>query len=316
MEKTKEKYCIGFYNLENLFDTKNDPKTLDDDFTENAERNWNRRKYQKKIKKLGKVISKIGKKEVGYAPAILGVAEVENSFVLQDLIQTKYLRKKGYHFIHFDSPDERGIDTALLYRKGIFSVTEKKVFPLLVTNEKGERDYTRDILYVKGLLNGIELYILVNHWPSRRSGADLTEEKRIKAAQKNLEIIAEIKAKNQEAKIIVLGDFNDNPQDKSIQLLIEGGLYNPLNILLTQEMGSLTHKNEWYLFDQVLFSHNFLNTYQNNFVFDYANIYNPQFIKEYKGKYKGNPFRTFIGTKYLGGYSDHFPVYSIFYANN
>lgn len=177
-------YCIAFYNLENLFDTKNDPKTLDDDFTEASEKNWSEKRYHKKLRKLAKVICKISEEETGFSPAIIGVAEVENSRVLKDLIQTKRLKKRRYNFVHFDSPDERGIDTALLYREGICKIISKKVHELLVTNEQGERDYTRDILYVHCKINQQPIHILVNHWPSRRSGAEETSTKRIVAAQK------------------------------------------------------------------------------------------------------------------------------------
>jgi len=244
-ELTSEKYdnyCIAFYNLENLFDTVNDPKTLDDDFTEDSEKNWNERRLKKKLRKLAKVITKIGKKDIGFPPVLLGVAEVENSSVLDKLINTQRLKKRGYKYVHFDSPDERGIDTALLYRKELFKVLEKKVHGLFVTNEAGERDYTRDILHVFGLLEEEPVHILVNHWPSRRSGAEETSYKRIKAAEKNIEIISNIVHDNPSAKIIVMGDFNDDPHNESIQKLTETGLYNPMDVLLSNEDGSLGHR--------------------------------------------------------------------------
>ncbi|MBX2829531.1 MAG: endonuclease [Flavobacteriaceae bacterium] len=308
-------YAIAFYNLENLFDTKNDPTTLDDDFTPHSDKKWNEKRYRKKLKKMGRVISNIGYDEVGYSPALLGLAEMENAAVLEDLIASKYLKKKGYDFVHFDSSDERGIDTALLYRKEVFEVIEANNHTVYLNNEFGERDYTRDILYVKGKLEGQELHILVNHWPSRRKGAEETEYKRVAAAERNLEILQGIYAEEPNARVIVMGDFNDDPDSKSIKTLVNDEMYNPMEMLLTKYEGTLKHRDNWHLFDQIIISHNFLKGHGNPFRFQKASIFNPEDIKEYKGKFKGMPFRTYVGKKYLGGYSDHFPVYAIFNIN-
>ena len=162
-------YTVAFYNLENLFDTYNNPLTLDDDFTKTGSKNWNAKRYRKKLNKLSNIIAHIGTEKSYHSPAIVGVAEVENEMVLQDLINTKHLTHKNYGIVHHDSPDERGIDVALLYKKELFEVVHTKSYPLLLVNEEGERDYTRDILMVKGKLNGELMYVLVNHWPSRRS---------------------------------------------------------------------------------------------------------------------------------------------------
>lgn len=304
-------FTIAFYNLENLFDTENDPLTLDDDFTQDAPKSGQRNGY-KKIKKLSRVISNIGYKETGHPPVLIGVAEVENSFVLDLLTQSKFLKDKNYGYVHFDSPDERGIDNALLYRKDYFKVVKKQVHELLVTNELGERDYTRDILHVEGILYGQPLHLLVNHWPSRRMGTEETAFKRIIAAEKNLEIIERVLDKNPEARCVVMGDFNDNPQSKSVQILTDTLLYNPMEVLLSLQDGSLSHDDEWLLFDQIMFSPIFLKGHENPFRFQQAQIYKPPSIQEYKGRYKGLPFRTYVGKKYLGGYSDHFPVFTTF----
>ncbi len=311
--KTEYKhFTIAFYNLENLFDTENDQRTLDDDFTEDSEKNWNEKKFRKKVKKLGGVISQLGYNEINHPPALIGVAEVENRLVLEELVNSKHLRKKGYNIIHFDSPDERGIDTALLYREKYFNVMHHEAIPLYINNEFGERDYTRDILYTKGHLENELVHILVNHWPSRRAGANETSYKRIAAAEKNREIISEITSEDPNAKIIVMGDFNDDPTCDSLQKLSETDLHNPMEQLHTHYEGSLNYRGAWNLFDQILLSNNFLQQHGNSFRFQEAKIFNPQELKEYKGKYKGNPFRTFVGDRYLGGFSDHFPVYSIF----
>mgnify|MGYP001171918961 FL=1 len=214
--------------------------------------------------------------------------------------------------MHFDSPDERGIDTALLYRKDYFSVKNKEAHSLYVENELGERDFTRDILHVYGILGGMPLHVLVNHWPSRRQGTEETSYKRVKAAQKNLEIVQEILKGEPEARILIMGDFNDDPHSKSVKTLTSDNFYNPMELLLTRESGSLGHRYAWHLFDQIIVSHNFLKGHDNKFQFKTARIYKPKNIQEYKGGYKGFPFRTYVGTKYRGGFSDHFPVYAIF----
>jgi predicted extracellular nuclease len=314
-ETTSEKtnhFSIGFYNLENLFDIVDDPKTLDDDFTEFSEKKWNEKRFREKIKKLGRVISSIGYQDIKHPPVLLGVAEVENADVLEALVSSKFLKKKGYDFVHFDSPDERGIDTALLYRKDYFSVVRKETFTVYLTHEKGERDYTRDILYVHGLLEDQPLHIMVNHWPSRRKGTKETEHKRIAAAKRILQIIEGIYEEEKDPRVVIMGDFNDDPQSESIKLLTTQRFYNPMDVLLTKYEGTLSHRDNWHLFDQIIISHNFLQGHDNQFRYKSANIFSPDDIKEYRGKYKGLPFRTYGGKKYLGGFSDHFPVYSIF----
>lgn len=305
-------YSFAFYNVENLFDTKDDPLTLDDDFTEMSEKNWNEKRYQKKLKKLGKTIAQIGFDKIGFPPVLIGLAEVENKLVLQDLLKTKHLKKKGYGIVHRDSPDERGIDNALLYRKDYFKVESTYSHTVYVTNELGERDYTRDVLHVVGSLLGNRIHILVNHWPSRRKGTEETAMKRITAAEKNVEVMQNIRQEELNARIVVMGDFNDDPKSKSISILKENGLYNPMEPLLTMEKGSLSYHHQWHLFDQIMVSHNFLKLHDNPFRFDTAVIYHPRELQEYSGKYEGTPFRTYVGKKYLGGISDHFPVYNIF----
>lgn len=305
-------YNIAFYNLENLFDTKNDTRTLDDDFTEHSYKKWNEKRFRKKISNLGKVISKIGIDKIGFPPVLLGVAEVENSFVLDTLIQSKHLKKKEYAYVHFDSPDERGIDTALLYRKKYVEILYKETHTLYITNELGERDYTRDILHVEAKLEEHAVHILVNHWPSRRSGTEETSQKRVAAATKNLEIINSILQKNPNARIVIMGDFNDDPHSESIKTLTSNFLYNPMDVLLSNYKGSLSYRDHWHLFDQIIISHNFLQGAPNPFQFKSAHIYNPKEIKEYKERFKHLPLRTFLGKKYLGGFSDHFPVYTLF----
>ena len=308
--KNNQAYTIAFYNLENLFDTKDDPKTLDDDFTPNGKKHWNYKRYKRKLKKLGNVISQLGTARSYYSPAIVGVVEVENQLVLTDLVATNYLKKHNYGIVHYDSPDERGIDVALLYKKELFELLHSETFALYLDGKNGNRDYTRDGLLVKGKLNGELIYVLVNHWPSRRSGENTTEGKRIKAAELNSFIVDKINAETENAKIIIMGDFNDDPTNISVKKhLVNDTFYNPMERLINTGNGTLNYKKTWHLFDQIIFSKNFFNIEEKKHSFKYAEVFDRHFLKEWKGKYKGNPFRTYIGKWYQGGFSDHFPVY-------
>jgi hypothetical protein len=315
-EEKMNQYTFAFYNIENLFDTKNDPSTLDDDFLPTSAKKWNDKRLQKKVLDLGRIIRQIGYKDTGHPPVILGVSEVENASVLNDLVGSLYLKNKGYDFIHFDSPDERGIDTALLYRKQYFTVTDSKAIALQLFDDDGVRDYTRDILHVSGLLEKEKIHILINHWPSRRAGTKKTSQKRILAAKKNKEIISEIQKNDEDAKIIVMGDFNDNPKNESVKSLVGDTLYNPMDLLHTKVSGSLSYKGDWNLFDQIILSGNFMQQHGNSFRFKSAKIFDPDSLKDYHGTNKGIPYRTYVGKKYIGGFSDHFPVYAVFTSHS
>ena len=309
-------YTIAFYNLENFFDTVKDTKTLDADFTPDGFKKWDDRKFGIKTKKLAKAIVNIGTDDSNDSPTLIGIAEVENSEVIDILLKTGELKDKEYDYVHFDSPDERGIDTALIYHKEHFTVIEAETIPLLITNLNGERDFTRDILYVYGKLNGEQIHVFVNHWPSKRDGEDLTSYKRIEAAKTILRKLEELSGQKDISNCIIMGDFNDDPNSDSIKTLMESGKFmNPMQQLLSPITGSANYKGEWSLFDQIIISHSFLNYEKGTHSFKKAEIYEPKFLKEWKGRYKGNPFRTFAGKKYLGGYSDHFPVYIILKNN-
>ncbi len=309
-KKKDHLHTIAFYNLENLFDTIDDPDTMDDDFTPDGFKRWTPKRYRKKIYKLAKTISEIGLESTKKPPALVGIAEVENETVVQDLINAAPLRNIDYEYVHYDSPDERGIDTGLLYHKSNFELLFSEPIPLLLYNEEGERDTTRDILYVHGKLNGEAVHVFVNHWPSRRDGAAETDYKRMEAAKTIKLKMAEIEKQVIDPNYIVMGDFNDNPDSNSIQLLIkDSNLYNPMEKLGSPERGSANYRRSWSLFDQIMVSHNFFNYEKGTHSFAHANIFDDRLLIEWKGKFKGTPFRTYAGRKYLGGYSDHFPVY-------
>ncbi|KAB1158928.1 endonuclease [Tenacibaculum aiptasiae] len=310
LKKRKKVHTIAFYNVENLFDTVNDPFIADDDYTPLSKRRWNEKKYYQKIKKISSVISQLGNKESAYPPALVGLVEVENSRVVKDLIKHKNLSVYNYDFVHYDSPDERGIDVALVYHKDFFEVVSSETHTLHLTDDEGEIDYTRDVLAVKGWLNGELVHVLVNHWPSRRDGEEETRPNRIKAAKLVREIMEEIKHDNKDAKFIIMGDFNDDPTSESIKdYLATDDLYNPMKSLFEKGKGTLTFSGEWHLFDQIIFSRDFFDSEKSSHTFLKAKILNKDWLRTNRGKYKGSPFRTYIGPWYKGGFSDHFPVY-------
>ncbi len=309
-KKDNNIHTIGFYNLENLFDVKDDPNTLDDDFTPDGFKKWSTKRYKRKLYKLAKTISEIGNEATENPPVLIGIAEVENKEVVEDLIGAEPLHGIDFGYVHFDSPDERGIDTALIYRKSNFEVLHSEPIALMIYEKDGRRDTTRDILYVKGKLNKEEVHIFVNHWPSRRSGNEETSYKRIKAAEVLKEFMAKIEITVESPNYIIMGDFNDGPSSESVKALMQSDrLYNPMEKLLSPERGSANYKRSWMLFDQILVSHNFFNYQKGTHSFAHANIFDEDFLTEFKGSYKGTPYRTYAGRKYIGGYSDHFPVY-------
>lgn len=310
---------IAFYNLENLFDTINDPDTFDDDRTPLGKDKWTAEKYRDKLKNMSLVLSEIGSSVTKASPDIIGVCEIENNVVLEDLIKEPALLNKGYAIIHFDSPDERGIDVALLYKKEVFMPTSFKSHRLLLFKENGYRDYTRDQLIVGGLLDDEEIYFIVNHWPSRSGGEARSRPNRIAAAKLNKRIIDSVLRLNTDAKIISMGDFNDDPINDSFKKVIktEGRkrkvtdsiLFNPMESLYRKGEGSLAYRDKWNIFDQIYFTGNLISSTNESFSFYKAAIYNPAYLLTSSGRYKGYPKRTYSGGNYTGGFSDHFPVY-------
>jgi len=308
---TDYKFGMAFYNLENLFDTIDDPHTMDEDFTPDSRKKWTDKRLHKKLDKLSRVIPQIGKEQSGHPPVLLGLAEVENRDVIEMLTEKSHMREFNYQIVHFDSPDERGIDTALIYRKDYFEVLEAQSHSVGLTDDDGSIDHTRDILHVHGLLVGQPIHLLVNHWPSRRKGVEETEPKRLEVATAARAIVEQIKYSDADASIVIMGDFNDGPDSKSIALLSADDFINPLSREASPESGSLSHDHEWYLFDQILIDHKLLDP-SGNIYFLKSDIYDPDYLREYDGPYQGTPFRSYAGRKFLGGYSDHFPVFTVF----
>lgn len=307
-------FSIAFYNTENLFDYKDGKHTLDTDYTPSGRKKWGHYRYQHKINKIAKVISKIGTDNCMFPPVLVGLAEVETKQVAIDIIHSETLRYLNYDCVHYDSPDERGIDVALLYHKDFFELTSSEAIPIQVFETNGVKDDTRDILYVQGNLYGELTHVFVNHWPSRRKGIDKTYLKRIALANILTYRMDSILQKDPNAKIIIMGDFNDDPTSDSIaKHIVSDQIKNPMTSLLTPKQGSMIHNGVWHLFDQILYSSSYLTSDGNKFVS--AKIYNKDFLTDWTGRNKGEPLRTYIGKFYRGGFSDHFPVYSLFRKN-
>lgn len=312
---------IAFFNVENLFDTIDNPKTFDEDYTPQGKNHYNTAVYQNKILNISRVISELGKEKSGTSPAIIALSEIENDTVLRDLIHSPFLKKYPYQVIHFNSPDIRGIDVALLYKSPVFKPLEQKTTEVKLWDESGKRIYTRDILTVKGFLDDELIYIIVNHWPSRRGGQQKSSVKREKAAYVVQGIIQKIREEEENAKIIIMGDFNDDPVDKSIKIglnttgsfkdLNRTTLYNPMENLYHKGYNTLSYRDGLNLFDQIMLSYRFISPYKDfkDYHFYQAGIFNPDYLIKQKGKYKGYPFRSFENNTFTGGYSDHFPVF-------
>ncbi|WP_348799300.1 endonuclease/exonuclease/phosphatase family protein [Flavobacterium adhaerens] len=335
-------HTLAFYNFENCYDTINDPTINDEDWTPRGNQHWNSKKYHQKLENLARVLSEIGSGENSNAPTFIGGAEIENRTVLEDLIQQPKLIDKDYGIIHFDSPDKRGIDVALLYQKKQFQPTSFSNIPLHIYREKSAIDgelktdgsenleiedvvqfnlknnrvYTRDQLLVSGFLNGEEIHLIVNHWPSRAGGAKKSSPFREAAGALNRKIMDSLQRINPNAKIITMGDLNDSPFNKSVKKVLgtkgkiadvpQLGIYNPFEELANKGMGTIAFRDAWDIFDQILVSQTLLQKDYSSFQFWKAGIYKKPFLIQKSGRYKGYPLRH---SQTEIGFSDHFPVY-------
>ena len=314
-------HTIAFYNVENLFDTINDVNK-NDEASPIMEIKFNRSEiYKKKVENMASVIADIGTDLVNKSPSIVGLSEVENRNVIEDLLNNKHLLNKNYDIVHYDSPDERGIDVGLIYNKDVFKVNSTKSHELIIyDNKSSKRNYTRDQLVVSGLLDNELIHIIVNHWPSRSGGEERSRAGRMAAAELNKKIIDSLQNKYEDAKIITMGDFNDDPHDDSMKKILNAkkyiedvktnGIYNPMEVILSdQGIGSNAYRDAWQLFDQILVTEPFLNKKYDSYQFYKAGIFNKSYLINKAGRYKGYPFRSFSWGSFTGGYSDHLPPY-------
>lgn len=331
-------HTIAFYNFENLFDTINDPITNDDEWTPSGLQHWNSKKYKQKLENLSKVLAEIGSSENINSPTFIGGCEIENRSVLEDLIKQPKLILSDYGIVHFDSPDKRGIDVALLYKKNHFQPTSFRNIPLYVykkdiknakiidsddktddviqLNTINKRIYTRDQLLVTGFLDGEEVNLIVNHWPSRSGGQQKTSLYREAAGALNRKIIDSLQRENPNAKVITLGDLNDGSYDRSVKVALGAkakktevplfGIYNPFEELAKKGFGTIAYRDSWDIFDQIMVTETLLSSDYSTFRYWKAGIYNKSFLIQTTGQYKGYPLRH-SATEI--GFSDHFPVY-------
>lgn len=300
---------VMFYNVENLFDTQDDPSTDDGDFTPTGKLKWNDERYRTKLEHIAEVVS--GVDAVG--PALVGLCEVENETVLRDLMKQSFFREKKYAFVHRDSPDERGIDVALLYRKGIFQPSHTRFFqvPLQEANDK-----TREILYVRGALEKEEIHVFVNHWPSRSKGQQESEPDRLSAARVVKLRTDSILNLDPMARIVIMGDLNDHPDDKSVREVLgatspqaAGVLVNTMWNMAERKEGSHYYKGEWGALDQVIVSKAMLTATSGWKLEGEGRAWKQPLVLFTDRDGNARPNRTYVGEDYKGGYSDHLPVF-------
>ncbi len=314
-------YSAAFYNLENLFDTINDPTINDEQFTANGTYRWGELKYKNKLNNLAYAISNFSTDnsspfKLKNGPAIIGVSEIENRQVLEDLIRTGELAKRNYGVVHYDSPDRRGIDVGLLYDKDQFTVESSDHIPFNLPERPDFR--TRDQLLVTGILAGERVHVIVNHWPSRLGGAKQSSPLREAAAALSKHIADSLRNVDPASKVIIMGDLNDDPNNRSCKEILgakkkqddvqENGYYNTMWEIFDRGIGTLAYQGSWNLFDQIIVSGNLVGKDRSTLKFIRAEVFNRDFLKQKEGKYKGYPWRTHAAGVYLNGYSDHFPT--------
>lgn len=304
-----ESVSVLFYNTENLFDWENDTTVNDDEYTPEGERHWTYQRFQHKIQQISKAILAAS----GWnTPVVIGLCEIENRDVLEQLVEKTALKSYPFRIIHKDSPDPRGIDVAMLYNADLFNPVTYDYFPLL--NEDGSVHHTREVLYVKGTMDASDtLHFFFNHWPSRYSGLLETKEWRNKAATLLKQKTDSLFSIDSNIKIIVMGDFNDQPSDESIQQLLSsetGRLHNLSSAWGLTGNGTIKYQAQWFVFDQIIVSDGLRNA--NNGVTtkaEEAKITREKFLIEPDERYGGEkPNRTYNGFQYQGGFADHLPV--------
>ncbi len=314
-------YSVVFYNLENLFDIYNDPETHDDEFTPQGVKQWNEVRYQKKLWNMERVLFDIAAQQKEY-PIVIGVSEIENRSVLEDLISQPKLKGANYRICHYDSPDARGVDVAFLYRPDVFKIKGSDNIKLHVEGLPNFR--TRDLVVMWGTIEDEPFYFLVSHWPSRLGGKEASQFKRDACAKQIREIKDSLLRENPATKVIVMGDFNDDATDDSIvevmgakgkvKELQPGDFFNPYNEMLRAGLGTLAYQDEWNLFDNICVTENLVNAESGKLKIMkgkkfYGNIFTRPYMLQLEGQYKNYPLRTFVTNNFQDGYSDHFPVY-------
>lgn len=297
---------------------------LADDFTANSSKNWDEKKYNQKLGNVSKVISELGRQYTNDNPAIVGLLEIENRQVVEDLIKQPLLSKSNYGIVHYNSYDARGIDIGIIYQKNRFRITETYSKDIKIYNTEGKRSYTRGVLVVKGLLDGEKIAVFLNHWPSRSGGEAASLPRRAAAAKVLKDEMDKARAEDPERKLFAMGDFNDDPVSPSLrkilgavgepnQLSENAPYYNLMTKLYKAGVASLAYRDAPNLFDQIIISKNLYSPEKltPNYSLYKVEIYAPSYLKNTEGQWKGYPLRSWDGDRFTGGYSDHFPAVSV-----
>ena len=326
-------YVIGFYNLENLFDTFDDPAKNDEEFLPEGKNKWTDAKYQKKLHNMASVIGTMAS-ENGAFHTILGVSEIENRLVLEDLVSQPEIARANYQIVHYDSPDARGVDVGLLYRPDQFTYLDSESIPFTfdsdiefsMSEDLQDAFKTRDILMVHGLIDGEDFAIYVAHLPSRigGKGGDL----RSRGAEIIYSHAMDMMEKYPGIKVVVMGDMNDNPTDTSMSVYLHGkenpsevgrqDFFSPFFSMLKKGYGSIAYRGEWSIYDIIMVNETLLNAPDGGLKIrqtgrkgNYGVVFKRPFMVTKDGQYKGYPFRTFSNGSFIGGYSDHFPTFIV-----
>lgn len=316
-------YSMLFYNVENLFDTINDPEVEDEEFTPEGSKKWTGAKYWKKMANLEKVFYAVASKNKAF-PTVIGMCEVENRNCLEDIASLPKLQGANYQIVHFDGPYYRGVEQGFLYRPDQFKLEgSKAVFSVFPTRP----DYiTRDILTMWGSIDEEPFFFLAVHWPSRRGGSVASSPLREAAAAQMRGIIDSVRTVNPATKFVVMGDFNDDPKNKSVEEILgakgninklkPGDMYNPFFDMHRKGLGTYIYGDKWNLLDNIVVSANLatgstgeLKLWRPEKYKFWGFILRDDFLFLKEGNYKGYPKRTYVGNSFQGGYSDHLPVY-------
>ena len=329
-----KRYVLGFYNVENLFDTYHDEGKNDYEFLPDGKNKWTDAKYEKKLHNIATVIKAMAEENKTFH-TVLGLSEIENRHVLEDLVSQPEIEAANYQIVHYDGPDRRGVDVALLYRPEHFTVEESQSIPfdfnstaITFSMDKEAQDYfrTRDILMVRGKLDGEMFAFYVAHLPSRIGGKG--QDLRSRGAEIIYDHALKLMKEYPGIKIMVMGDMNDNPTDESMTTFMHGkesvsevgpyDFFSPFISMLKAGYGSLAYRGTWNIYDIILVNEAMVNAPKGQLSIQpivkkqyYGRIFSQPFMVQQEGQYKGTPFRTFSSGTFIGGYSDHYPTYII-----
>lgn len=319
-------YIVAFYNVENFFDIYDDPATRDEEFTPEGPKQWTQVKYDKKLANISQVLYGMAAANKDY-PSVIGFSEIENRRVLDDLVSTEKLRPARYQIVHYDSPEPRGVDVALIYRPDVFRLEWSDVFQPVIPEIPDFK--TRDILAVCGTIEGERFCFFVNHWSSRRGGSAASEFLRVGCAETVRRYADSLQTVYPDIKIVIMGDMNDDPYNRSLSETLgakeeisdvePGGYFNPMWKMYKAGYGTIGYQDAWNLFDNMVVNYNLLEGGAGTLRIQpspehedlYGRIFKRGYMIQQKGRYKNYPLRTYSGNAFLGGYSDHLPVYII-----